>query len=358
MDLLNLVLDLAELAELPSVIEGGSPPPDKVTGRVAHIDGDFLAYIVSADRKDEDPTTVPQAIQHLEEFISQIMLYSGSDDYMLYITQGDKGGRAEQARLKRYQENREDKKRPLILGDVRRHMAMDFQCTVCEDAEADDYLAWALYQGRQRGEENLNVLVSQDKDLRMVPGMHYNWMSEGLTTVDNLGSLELHEYETESGNKVKKLRGTGGLWFFAQLLMGDAADNISGLPYVTGNILNMVKPTQATTKAWATLDDPKATEKQKAKAQSVLDSRKPGRCGQMFVWEYLKDCKSLKEAYSLVINAYAAYHLLIGFKDYNDEPISVSEAFDSECRLLYMRHNLGSEDFREYLDGIVSGEIA
>lgn len=359
-----LLGDLTRLTDIDTLcanVQGKSiVAPSKVTGRVAHIDGDYLAYIVSADRKDKPATTMAKALKHLDEFIKQLCKYSGSTDYVIHLTSGEKGGRAKQALLKPYQQNRDGKEVPLLLYDVRRHISESEKSYVCTDGEADDSMAMELYNARLRGEEELAVLISQDKDLRMVQGWQLDWMSNELYYVDALGKLECHEtvkYKDGKKKVTKKVKGTGGMWFFCQLLQGDTADNISGLPKMAGFILNEIKPTKPITKAKETITNPKSTELKVTKAKKLLAERKGGNCGQMIAYNYLKDCKTLKEAYQRVFIAFTAYDLQYGFHDYDGNKITTMDAFESECRLLYMRHTLDSEDFREYINWIMEGKL-
>ena len=364
------------------------PTPPTVNGRIAHIDGDYLAYIVAADRKDQPPTTLPQAKKHLQDFVDQLIKYSGSTDYVIHLTEGDKGGRFEQAKLKEYQANRNYKEKPLLLGDVRRHIAESEKSYVCTVGEADDSMAMALHQATINDREEYTVLISQDKDLNMVKGWHLDWSTSQLYYVDTLGSLTLEvkhkpertvfELDEETGEKVervikasttKKMRGVGGLWFFAQLLRGDTADNISGLPKFSGRIMNVLKPTKAVTTALGVIKDPKSKPAKVLKAFKTLKDRKAGACGDVSVYEYLKDCKTLKEAYTAVIRAYISYDEtnvidikedgteVTGFMGYEGEQVSMIDAFESECRLLYMRHNLDSEDFRLFLNDILIKDL-
>lgn len=332
-----------------------------VEGRKVYIDGDYIAYIVAADRVGEELTTMAQAKTHLTDFISQIMEACGAEDYEIHITQGDKGGRVDQARLKPYQANRANKEVPVLLSQVRRYIADELQSYVCTTAEADDSLAMRLHEARALGQEELAVLCSQDKDLGMCQGWHVSLMTGHLYYIDGLGELYVEEKTStdKDGKKVvrKKVRGTGGLYFFFQLLTGDTADNISGLPQVVGHILNKIKPTKPITKAFEVLNDPESTDKQKESARKKLKDRKSGKCGDMTAYLMLKDCTTLHQAYLTVVAAYMAYHMEIGFCDYDGNDISLTEAFESECRLLYMRHNLNPDDFREYLDWVQQGLI-
>lgn len=87
--------------------------------------------------------------------------------------------------------------------------------------EADDMLGI-----RQIEEGDNSVIVSRDKDLRIIPGWHYgygvgNQKEQDLEWIEPLGYLRL----TTKG----KLKGAGMRFFFAQCLMGDRTDNIMGL---------------------------------------------------------------------------------------------------------------------------------
>lgn len=80
------------------------------------------------------------------------------------------------------------------------------------------------------------IICSRDKDLRQCPLLHYSWecgkqAEWGPHLVEGLGELFLKVYPEghKHQGRVKKLTGTGDLWFLAQILMGDDVDNIPGL---------------------------------------------------------------------------------------------------------------------------------
>jgi 5'-3' exonuclease len=67
------------------------------------------------------------------------------------------------------------------------------------------------------------IIASIDKDLLQVNSFHYNLKSHDLVLVsDETSELDL--------TSKKKLKGSGYKLLYAQMLMGDSADNIPGLP--------------------------------------------------------------------------------------------------------------------------------
>lgn len=99
--------------------------------------------------------------------------------------------------------------------------AFDLQLAI--GCEADDLI------GIQHTDSPSDTIIcTRDKDLRMVPGLHYGWECGkqpefGPVEYDSLGKIEL--IRSKSGTKIKG----GGFKFFAsQLLTGDVVDNIGG----------------------------------------------------------------------------------------------------------------------------------
>jgi len=87
--------------------------------------------------------------------------------------------------------------------------------------ETDDKLAI-----EQVSSNNTTIICTRDKDLRQVPGWLYSWelgkqAAFGPTFIENPGTIELVN---------GKIKATGLLSFYAQLLTGDTVDNIPGLP--------------------------------------------------------------------------------------------------------------------------------
>lgn len=239
---------LADIA-LPS--HNGFEYETTVRGRVAHIDSDFIAYMASAETRDEKDGLKPR--KTFDEMCAKAL--SIADHYrrlaaaehsVLHITPSgsNKGGRADQAVLLPYQGNRADSVKPEHLDGVRAFLGEQPNGRVHLDQEADDGMTQANLRAVAKGEKHLSVIVSKDKDLRMAPGLHWCFDEEVLIDVANsFGEIWLDRSKTAT-----TLKGWGTKFFWAQMLMGDKADNISGLPKANGYTLHLLgvakKPTQ------------------------------------------------------------------------------------------------------------------
>lgn len=71
------------------------------------------------------------------------------------------------------------------------------------------------------------IICTRDKDLRMVPGMHFGWQCGKQGQYGPRQVTEIGELELLNG---KKLVGNGIKFFYSQLITGDTVDNIPGLP--------------------------------------------------------------------------------------------------------------------------------
>jgi 5'-3' exonuclease len=131
------------------------------------------------------------------------------------------------AKKKEYKGNRKESKRPLHYQNLVEYVCATRDVICAEGCEADDLLA--IYQCE--AEPLTTVICSRDKDLKIIPGMHYGWACGNqqafpLTKVTKVGTLDL------LGGK--KLTGTGLKFFYSQILTGDVTDNYPGLPRCGG----------------------------------------------------------------------------------------------------------------------------
>lgn len=338
-------IDLDGLAHDASAID----IPPQVKGRTVHIDADFLAYQVTAEKEDGSDNKTYEDMQHNAEVAVQTLCDLAAAEHVhLHLTPStsNKGGRYLHAIQKPYQGNREDKPKPRYLGIMREWLASRYQGTLHQFCEADDGMSSAQYKAIEGGQSNLSIIASKDKDLCMVPGLHLDW-DTGLITncADPFGKVELIEHISASGTKTKKLKGYGQKFFWAQMLIGDTADNIQGLPAVSGLVMNMLKPTKAIEKAQAILASPNSNDAQKAKAQSVLDERTDAACGPATAILLLDLMHDHHQAFSTIKNLYKAHGEKNGFKHHaTGEPAFWGHVFASEAKLLWMRRDAHNED--------------
>jgi DNA polymerase-1 len=98
-------------------------------------------------------------------------------------------------------------------------------------AEADDLFGWYTYNLPDRC-----VIYTQDKDMRMLPGMHLDWVSHRTYTVPYTKTVCIERefmYNIVPTDCIFNEKQYGHKWFWLQMLHGDTADNIPGLPKAT-----------------------------------------------------------------------------------------------------------------------------
>lgn len=208
------------------------------------IDADVLLYEVGfaveaawkMDGKEGFPPFDNAAIT-MDARIEYICAMAGGTlPPVLYLT-GKGNFRYEIAATTPYKERPGNK--PFHYHNLKAYVNARYECITTVGMEADDALAMASHNAKN--DSPTPIICTRDKDLRSVRGWHYGWECNGQASfgpelVDEIGYLRL------SDNR-KKLNGTGGLFFYGQLLMGDTVDSIPGLggkcgPVGAFNILN------------------------------------------------------------------------------------------------------------------------
>ncbi len=140
-----------------------------------------------------------QAIFTLKASVNSICQEVGIWDTVLCLT-GDTNFRDDVATIQGYKSNRDDKPKPETYDALKRYVMGRHDCVVSDGEEADDVMSIALMQG--------HVIATLDKDLNNTPGTHYNFAAKKMYYVNEPSAL--HN-------------------FYAQMLIGDTADNIPGI---------------------------------------------------------------------------------------------------------------------------------
>lgn len=195
-----------------------------VQGRTLILDGDGPCYAVAATVKRLDT-----AIRRFQQDVLKFMFLANAQDCRVHLTASgsDKFGRHRVLAAKPYQGNRKNKAKPALLEPLREAMAdrsnwlEEFHhVTLHREREADDGMMMDAYELGDHG-----VTRSEDKDLRMTPYPYMDIESGRVMQGMPVGYLYLKTMNDGS----RKCLGQGPLFFWAQLIMGDTADNIQGL---------------------------------------------------------------------------------------------------------------------------------
>lgn len=164
------------------------------------------------------PDPVEFAFQRVKMLVDSILDKTNADSYKLFLTSNDKSNyRFRLATIKEYKGNRKNMKRPVHYDGIREYLEKYYNAEMVYNEEADDAMGIAQMKALDR-----SIICTIDKDLDMIPGYHYNMDTQQLYTATDPGKLFLSEDK-------RKLYGRGLKWFYAQMLLGDNADNIPGI---------------------------------------------------------------------------------------------------------------------------------
>jgi hypothetical protein len=244
-------MGMPDLSDLPSMFER------TVAGRTLILDADFPAYQAAATVKK-----LSTAITRFQTLVETERFLTGAEFVQVHLTPRGctKCRRYDYPTVKPYQAQRTGPKPALLtpLRDAILAADWDPHWSVFgwRDREADDGM---IMHGLLLGDKG--IISSGDKDLCLTPGPY--WINdEGRLDVikDRFGWIKASR--TPGGTN--KVLGHGTKFFWAQMLMGDSADNVKGILKYMG-----------------------------------------GDCGAVGAWTALRDVQTEDEAANLVLRAYA-----------------------------------------------------
>ena len=182
----------------------------------ALIDGDIVVYSNAASA-ELDPVEV--AYMRIDQMMHSILDTTNSDTFRVFLS-GSNNFRHEI--YPEYKANRKDMVDPRWRKACKEYLVREWGAEVTDGYEADDALGinqdkqghWEL--GEHSPLHN-TIICTIDKDLDMIPGMHYSWPIVRGGTVVREGKI----YEV---SEIEGLRS-----FYRSLLVGDRTDNIFGV---------------------------------------------------------------------------------------------------------------------------------
>lgn len=163
------------------------------------------SYMVEIVREVEP---VGNALYNVRSIVNRVKdeLLCNDDDLILYLS-GPTNYRRSIAVSLPYKGNRDPDHKPVHAAEIKAMMRREYTVITSDGEEADDklgidhYAEWLLHPDEA-------ILCTIDKDLNMIPGLHYNFVS---------------------GNRYY-VSPEEAIWnFYLQMLTGDSTDNIPGL---------------------------------------------------------------------------------------------------------------------------------
>lgn len=164
---------------------------------LALIDADLVAFRVAATCNSEEEGVLDIALLRCDKLMQDIVDATDATHYKAFLT----GRNNFRKRINlEYKANRKYTIPPIYLQQCRDFLIKEWNAEVSEGCEADDMLG--INQTKE------TILCSLDKDLDMIPGLHYNWVKGDLYEISKIEAIQ---------------------HFYRQLLIGDRSDNIFGV---------------------------------------------------------------------------------------------------------------------------------
>lgn len=163
----------------------------------------YAKKVEHTSRIDVEP--LENALANVKNTIESILHATQASDYAIYISSNTPTFRDTLATIQPYKGNRSGNDKPVHYEACRNYIINVWQAEECFGIEADDKVAVECVN--RPG----SILVSNDKDLLQVPGLHFNWTKpdEGIYTITKEDALH---------------------YKYIQILSGDSVDNIVGIP--------------------------------------------------------------------------------------------------------------------------------
>lgn len=175
--------------------------------RVSILDLDIPVYHCSNSCSEEKDFEVVK--ETVDLYLKDWIQISGGTHYIGFLTDSPKNFRIQRAFTWPYKGHRKSEDKPSWYPAIREYMKEHWNAQELSGVEADDGLAMAQEYYQRHGINS--VIVTEDKDLLQVPGLHYN------------------KNKSHSVFEISELKGFENLWI--QVITGDKTDNIPGVSH-------------------------------------------------------------------------------------------------------------------------------
>lgn len=141
--------------------------------------------------------------EDIDQLMKRILETTGATDYRAFLSGSDNF----RYRIYRdYKANRRDKPDPIFRADANAYLVTDYGATVTDGYEADDGIGIAATRFGSDA-----IICSIDKDLKQIPGNHYNWRKNEFTTVSPVDGLRSFWRSVLTGDRTDNISGVGGI---------------------------------------------------------------------------------------------------------------------------------------------------
>lgn len=244
----------------------------KIGERTALVDADLLPYTVGYSIDEmmwlrannrvtsgacstlSDTPEFEEVKEKLCATYNRWVTSAGCDSAIPFLTKSDANYRLGIAFSRPYKGTRKAEKPPFFY-ELREFFLSEIGGVLADGEEADDLISIEANtrnraisdQGVELGSATHRefcdfVIVSTDKDLQINCGYHYNPVLNVQTWVTVMGQLTP---QWDDKGSIKKLRGCGRKFFYAQMLMGDQIDNYTGIPRMRLKVIyELLEPLQ------------------------------------------------------------------------------------------------------------------
>lgn len=184
--------------------------------RLLLIDADIVTYHSSILSQQETAfgTAVfeQDAEEHVDKTVKDLMLELKADKVIVCLTPTGSNKNFRLSVLPSYKQHRKTVERPELLEQMKSYIAREYDSRLTTNIEADDLLGIYATDPEFYPEYD-KIIVSQDKDLRTIPGLLYNPGKPEVGLID-VSPLDADRFLC---------------W---QTIVGDTADGYSGAPRV------------------------------------------------------------------------------------------------------------------------------